>query len=353
MTRLVFDPVATIRKDIETWDSPFVELDCFGTDNAGQIATMVEGFCRHHLDSRVRGYLFYGASIGSTHGLQLEDGRNVVIKVRPPPETNPDLKFDCESLGAISAVMAWLADRNYPCPKLLLGPTPLARGLATVEELWDRGHRGNGFEPECRKTIAAGLAELLELLRSFKGDVSCLKHFQRGNSLYPQPHSKLFDFEKTAGGAEWIDAFARRACQAEAHDGPPSLGHADWRVEHLRFENRKIVATYDWGSLALRTETELVGLSAHGFTADWSLERVQRIPTADDIHAYVADYEEARGRPFSKLERQSLFAHCVYFIAYGARCTHSLDPKKTEWEEDTWPYRLRTEGANLLRHATS
>ena len=49
--------------------------------------------------------------------------------------------------------------------------------------------------------------------------------------------------------------------------------------------------------------------SAHGFTADWSLERVQRIPTADDIHAYVADYEEARGRPFSKLERQSLFAH--------------------------------------------
>ncbi len=44
MTRLVFDPVATIRKDIETWDSPFVELDCFGTDNAGQIATMVRGF---------------------------------------------------------------------------------------------------------------------------------------------------------------------------------------------------------------------------------------------------------------------------------------------------------------------
>ena len=93
--------------------------------------------------------------------------------------------------------------------------------------------------------------------------------------------------------------------------------------------------------------------SAHGFTADWSLERVQRIPTADDIHAYVADYEEARGRPFSKLARQSLFAHCVYFIAYGAGCTHSLDPKKTEWEQDTWPYLLRTEGDNLLRHATS
>ena len=350
MTRLVFDPVETIRKDIETWDSPFVELDCYGTDNAGQIATMIEEFCRHHLDSRVRGYLFYGASIGSTHGIQLEDDRKIVIKVRPPPETNPDLSFDLESLGSICKVMNWLADRNSPCPKLLLGPTPLARGLATVEELLDRGHRGNGFEPECRKTIAAGLAELLELLRSFKGDVSCLKHFQRGNSLYPQPHSKLFDFEKTAGGAEWIDAFARRARQTEDHDGIPVLGHADWRVEHLRFEDGKIVATYDWDSLALRPETELVGLSAHGFTADWALEGVRRIPTADDIRAFVADYETARARSFTKRERQSLFAHCVYFIAYSARCAHSLEPAKTKWPDDTFPYLLRTQGETLLHN---
>jgi len=81
------------------------------------------------------------------------------------------------------------------------------------------------------------------------------------------------------------------------------------------------------------------------------MDRRFRARQADDIHAYVAGYEEARGRPFSKLARQSLFAHCVDFIAYGARCTHSLDPKKTE--QDTWPYLLRTEGANLLRHATS
>jgi hypothetical protein len=131
------------------------------------------------------------------------------------------------------------------------------------------------------------------------------------------------------------------------------LGHADWRVEHLRFEDAKIVATYDWDSLAFRPETELVGLSAHGFTADWSVEGVRRIPTADDIRAFVADYETARARPFSKRERQSLFAHCVYCIAYGARCTHSLEPDKRDWEEDTWPYLLRTEGDALLHDAVS
>jgi hypothetical protein len=252
-------------------------------------------------------------------------------------------------LESICRVMKWLTDAGYPCPKLILGPTPVAKGLATVEEFLDRGERGNGFDPECRKRIATGLAELIELLRSFEGEVSCLKHFQRGNSLYPQPHSKLFDFEKTADGAEWIDDFARRAREAKAQEGPPLLGHMDWRVEHLRFEDERIVATYDWDSLAFRAETELVGISAHGFTADWSLEGARRIPTAHHIRAYVADYEDARGRPFSKRERGSLFAACVYSIAYGARCTHSLEPNKTEWEKDTWPYLLRTEGETLLR----
>jgi aminoglycoside phosphotransferase (APT) family kinase protein len=181
--------------------------------------------------------------------------------------------------------------------------------------------------------------------------VSCFKHFQRSKSLYPQAHSKLFDFEKTAAGAEWIDTFARRAREAEAHDGEPILSHGDWRVEHLRFKDKTIAATYDWDSLAFRPETELVGVSAHAFTADWALEGVRRIPTADDIRAYVADYETARRRAFSKAERQSLFATCVYSIAYGARCTHSLEPNKAECEENTWPYLLKIEGEALFAEA--
>ena len=113
------------------------------------------------------------------------------------------------------------------------------------------------------------------------------------------------------------------------------------------------MATYDWDSLAFRPETELVGISAHGFTADWTLEGVRRIPTADDIRAFVADYEDARGQSFSNRERRSLIATCVYCIAYGARCTHSLEPDKIDWEENTWPYLLRTEGDALLQEAVS
>jgi hypothetical protein len=346
--RPLHDPVDILQKDIATWATPFVELDCFGTADAERIVEMMNEFCRTHLGSKIAGYLFYGSSLGSTHGVRLEDGRDVVIKVRPPADTNPYFSSDHVSLENVCRVMDWLSDRGYPCPRPVLGPTPLGKGLATVEELLDGGGRGNGFDAACRKLIAAGLAELIELLRSFEGEVAGLNDFWKSASLYPQPHSQLFDFKSTAAGAEWIDALAKRARAAEAHEGEPVLGHADWKVEHLRFDGGRIVATYDWDSLALRPETELVGISAHGFTADWTLKDVRRIPTADDIRAYVADYETARGRPFSKRERKSLFAACVYSIAYGARCTHSLNPGKKEWQENTYPYLLRTEGEALL-----
>jgi hypothetical protein len=94
MNPSVHEPVEIIRKEIETWDSPFVELDCFGTADAERIARTTNEFCRSYLHSAIRGSFFYRASVGSVHGVRLEDGRDVVIKVRPPPETNPDQCFD-------------------------------------------------------------------------------------------------------------------------------------------------------------------------------------------------------------------------------------------------------------------
>ncbi len=178
---------------------------------------------------------------------------------------------------------------------MLLGPTPLARGLATVEEFHDRGEHGDAFQPSCRRIIAYGFAELIDLLRACDVDATGLRHFDRGAGLYPQPHGKIFDFDATAAGAEWIDDFARRARRGEIAGGSRVLGHADWRVEHLRFENGKIVATYDWDSLAFRPETGLVAVSEHGFTADWSRD-VRRIPTGDDIHVFGSNKVCSAGR---------------------------------------------------------
>ena len=87
--KIVHDPVKTLRNEIETWDTPFVELDCFGTDTAERIAETMDEFCRVHLGSSLRGYLFYGSSVGSTHGVRLEDGRDMLSKFVRHPKRIP------------------------------------------------------------------------------------------------------------------------------------------------------------------------------------------------------------------------------------------------------------------------
>jgi hypothetical protein len=346
------DPVELIRGRLAKWGTAYVELDVFGTEDPAEIVRLVDGFCRRHLRAPLSASLFYTSSVGSTHGVKLADGRELVIKARPPADANPDHHHDARSLDSVCRVLDWLQRHGYPCAPLVLGPTPLAKGIATVEEFFERGERGDPFRPACRKAIATGLAHLIEILRSCGAESAGVRHVRRPAALYPQPHARIFDFPATAPGAEWIDDFARRARQVEDAPSPRVLGHVDWRVEHLRFLDDTIVATYDWDSLGFLAEAQLVGSSAHGFTADWSRPGVRRIPTADDIQSYVAEYEEARGRAFSRHERASIFASCVYALAYGARCQHALEPARREWEPDTFPHLLRTAGDALLAGST-
>jgi hypothetical protein len=42
-----------------------------------------------------------------------------------------------------------------------------------------------------------------------------------------------------------------------ASSGEIVVAHSDWRAEHLRFEDEKIVAVYDWQSLAVGREPAL------------------------------------------------------------------------------------------------
>lgn len=343
------DPVAVIQAAIDEWESPIVELDIFGTGHADEIFAVMDEFCCQHLGSGIAGYLFQKSSIGSAHGVRLRDGREVVIKARLPASVNRCLNSDASSLSAVCRVMGWLNRRGYPCAPPIAGPAPLGAGFATVEGFLQGGHRVNGLDPRYRKAMAVGLADLVETLQEVDFDTSCLRPFFGGKTLYPQPHSKLFDFEKTAAGAEWIDAFAARARALEQHESPPVLGHGDWRVEHVRFDGDEIVATYDWDSLAWMPEAKLVANAAYSFSADWTDADRPNLPRAPDILSFVADYEQARGQPFSNDERRSLLASCVYGVAYGARCSHAVRPETAHWPNDSFPSVLREDGESLLR----
>lgn len=345
MTTIVRDAAEVIQEHLDEWDVAFVELDVFGTDDAARIAEIVDRFAREQLGAGVAGYLRYASSVGSTHCVELVDGRRVVIKARPSAETGAPVPLDREALTQIMGVQRYLAVQGYPCPAPLLGPVPIARGLATVEAYLERGELRDGHDPHVRGLIAAGLREQIGRLSPISHTVT-LRHFEvPADRLFPGPHGKLFVPSEADTG--WVRELGRRARGlAEAAASPLALGHCDWRVEHIRFDGDAIVATYDWDSIAVRPELQIVGTNAHGHTADWSQEAIRRVPTHAGILGFIEDYERARPAPFTAAEHRGARAWAAYWIAYGAWI--SIAPGESDWPEDSWPALLRECGERLL-----
>jgi hypothetical protein len=68
------DPIELIQRNLGEWETPYVELDIFGTGDAQRIVKTVDAFCRAHLGSRFAGYLFPQGECGQ-HARCTVDGR--------------------------------------------------------------------------------------------------------------------------------------------------------------------------------------------------------------------------------------------------------------------------------------
>jgi hypothetical protein len=186
--------------------------------------------------------------------------------------------------------------------------------------------------PVYRRSIAEMLAWLVRLTRhpdSIPGlDPLVLDLRLPPGVLWPTPHSNIFDFETTRVGAEWIDEIALRSKDiVDMGIGELVIGHMDWSIKHIRYVGERVRVIYDGDSLILDREPVLVGHSAVGFTYT-EFFPVAWFPIAEEARAFVAEYEETRGKPFSVDERRVLAAAATYGLAYAARCEHSLHPQE-------------------------
>ena len=297
---------------------PRVERDVFATTDASSIVAAVDAFCRANLGSGIDHYEFYWPSVGSTHGLCLVDGRRVVVKVHRATA-------NVAHLAAVQTVQGHLAEAGFPAPQPLIGPTPLANGVAVAEMLLDRGAWEDAHRPEIRKLVAGGLCRQIELSRELVGLPGIESSTARMRQLRQTPHDLRFDFLATSEGAEWIDRLAAEAQRRldEEGEGQSAIGHNDWRVEHLRFAGGELVAAWDWDSLGSGLEPAFAGSSAHCYTADFRVDDLDVVPTLQEALGFLDDYEAARGAPFSAAERRTAIAALVATMAYTARCEHS------------------------------
>jgi hypothetical protein len=311
--------LAPIASHLAEWDVPHVELAIYGTRDAQRIADTLEEFCRRELKAVPAETLFYQSSVGAVAGLRLRDDRQIVIKAHQPDWERPRLE-EVARLQSIVAAQTGLA------PKVLCGPARLGSGFATVEEYVHRGSKRNGHEPVVRRALAHSLFRVVEHLAAAapaSALPSSLLSAARTSELWPRPHSKLFDFDATHRGAEYIDEIATAARARVTPAGRQVIGHSDWRAEHVRFDGDTPVVAFDWDSLCKEREPALVGATAHMFCADWSRDDAVQAPTLEEARAFVADYEAAAGSQFTRAERALCGAAFAYAVAYTSRCGHA------------------------------
>ncbi len=126
------------------------------------------------------------------------------------------------------------------------------------------------------------------------------------------------------------------------------IGHTDWSAQNCRFVDNAIHVVYNWDSLMLDKEPIIVAEAAMTFAFNWLLPGPQIAPSPDEARAFVREYEEARGAPFTAAEWESITAAATYSLAYGARLEHSLNPAQSDYPRGGARARLAQYGDAFL-----
>lgn len=291
------------------------ERALFGTVDPDIVGRSIDDFCVDVLGSEVRACRFVSGNQSSVWGLDLADGRQVVVKA-----TTRD---DPAELGAICDVQRQLHRLGFPCPEVVVGPAALSWGTAVVHELVERGDVGDTHNGDGRAARAATLAWLHGLLSTWPTPVALTERTtwreRRTHPIWPRSYNPVFDLEKPEPDAAWIDALALRALyELEFDQAPKVLGHQDWSAQNLRVEDDEVVMVFDWDSLFLASEAATVGTAAVSFPSTWP--GVASWASPDEAAAFISEYEDATERRFGIDERRILRAAAVYSMAYTARC---------------------------------
>ena len=329
-----------IRDEVD--DASLVEQVVFGTRDPDEISSILVDLAEQALGVPVVEPLFYRSSAGCVAGLAGANGEAVVVKAHQPRRT-------LEALQAIAQVQEELVGVHFPCPSPILHPLALgpSLGYVTFESyLADPGTRK--IIPAMLGVSARGLARLASHTQRLTRIGSALPEPKAAaGSVYPLPHSPLFDFDATAQGAEWIDEIAIAALEVIHDDhSEPTVIHGDWSAANVRFSETELLAVYDWDSLMFAPLSRAVGVAAATWSA-WGEPPEPAAPGAQEVGKYVQEFEAAWGG-FREPQRRAAYAHALYCLAYTARCEHSVDPLG-RCHIRARPL-LQSEGKELLRH---
>ena len=271
-------------------------------------------WCMEHLGSPPADEILRSGYLSAVIGLRLDDGREVVVKVRP----------DSPRIAACVDVQRRMFQAGYPCPQPLTGAAPFGKDVATAEAYVAGGAMLPSAD-HAASAFAGAFARLISLAPR-PAEVSTLdpapswaawNHAEDG--LWPCPEDPNVNLNKVAG-PEWIDDAGRRARdRLRASESETVIGHCDWLAGNLRWSGNALLVVHDWDSMIADSEAVLVGFAAALYSTVSADERA----TVEDTERFLVAYCHARGREFSADELERSWAAGLWTRACDARYQHA------------------------------
>jgi hypothetical protein len=294
----------------------------------------LDTWCVEWLGSGVAATLFTTDHLSHVVGVRLEDGREIVVKVRAAEQ---------RLVGCTDAQRAlWKA--GFPCPEPLVGPVPLL-GYAANAEVLVPGGDVLPIDGDAVERYADLLATFIRLAPELPAHALAPNppwvswdHGQVG--IWPVPDDRDDDLNAHPETA-WIDEIGARV-QRRLHDMLPVravIGHGDWEGQNLRWLGREPWIVHDWDSVVRAPEAIIVGLAA----AVWPCGAEPRAATVDESAAFIDAYQQVTGRRWSADEVEAGWAAGLWVDAFNTKKA-SLDGM---------PWLTEAEAAERLRLAAA
>jgi hypothetical protein len=266
-------------------------------------------WCLDHLGGGPADVLFRSQQVSMVFGLRLAGGRDVVVKARA----------DEGRAASCVAAQARLAERGFPCARPLTPVVGVGALAVHAEEFRPGGEVLHGDSPDlavrCAEVFARLMAELAGVIVAPPlPNPPWVRWDETGSGTWPAMDF-LDDLDQSVVSEHIVEAAERARGRMLTAGLPCVLGHADFEAQNLRWQGRQVWAVHDWDSLAWQPEAALVGAASGSFASAGS-------PTLAPIEssaAFLAAYQDFRGRLFTPVELEIAWAASVWMAAYNAR----------------------------------
>jgi hypothetical protein len=294
-------------------------------------------WCLDHLAGEPVGVLFQLRQVSMVFGLRLAGGRDVVVKARAD---------DGRAVSCVAA-QARLAERGFPCARPLTPAVSVGSLAVHAEEFRPGGEVLHGDSPD----IAARNAEVFARLMAELAGVTVapplpnppwVRWDHADSGVWPA--IDFLDSRDQSVVPGYVAATAERARGRLLAAGLPCvLGYADFEAQNLRWQGREVWAVHDWDSLAWQPEAALAGAASGSFASSGP----PTLAPVESSAAFLAAYQEIRGRLFTAVELEVAWAASLWMAAYNAR------EEALNGDDPVCADALRAQAAERLRRANA